>query len=284
MALVEVENLSFSYGPGLPAVVRNVSFALETGTVTGVVGESGAGKTTLALILAGIIPRAIPGELHGSVRLGGRDLSQVPVQDLARRVGLVLQNPFNQMTGIATTVFDEVAFGPQNLGWCEEVIRAKVDQALARLNISHLRDRNPLELSGGEQQRVAIASILVMEPELILLDEPTSQLDPVGTGHIFDIVSDLKAGRSTLVIIEHKVERLAEVCDRILLMSNGQLLDDGIPSAVLGRADIQTLGVRRLFYASVADVLRRLGYAQGELGTYSETLQALKEAARRARH
>ncbi len=284
MALVEVKNLSFSYGAGLPKVVKEVSFTIEPGTVTGIVGESGAGKSTLALILSGIIPRAIPGEFQGSVRLGGQELSQIPARDLARRVALVLQNPFNQMTGIATTVFDEIAFGPQNLAWPEERIRAKVDEALTRLKITHLRDRNPLELSGGEQQRVAIASILVMEPELVVLDEPTSQLDPAGTTHVFDIVTALKARRSTLVVIEHKVERLAEVCDRVLLMSGGQVVDDGSPAKVLGRADIRSLGVRRLFYAPVADALRRAGHPLGELGTYSETLDALKEATRHASH
>lgn len=288
-AFVEVASLSFRYAPGLPAALDGLSFTLPEGKVLGILGENGAGKSTLALALAGIIPKALGGEFSGKVTIAGEDISRRPLGELVGLTGLVLQNPFNQITGIASNVFDEIAFGPQNLGWPAETIRAEVERVIDKLRIRHLAARNPLGLSGGEQQRVAIASILVIKPKLLILDEPTSQLDPAGAENIFQLISELRSQGNTIILIEHKVEAMVEVCDQVIVLNKGRIAAQGRPADVLGRPEMPSLGVKRLGYALLSETLRQAGRnAEAEAMTsYKSTVAILRKvgsaAASRAR-
>ena len=281
--VLEARDVRFRYAPNLPWAVDGVNLQVFPGEVLGILGENGAGKSTLALVLAGIIPRLLGGEFQGRVMVDGRDMQEFSAGELAGLVGLVLQNPFNQMTGLAATVFDEVAFGPQNLGWPRQVILSEVEAVLDRLGIAHLRNRNPLSLSGGEQQRVAIASVLVMKPRLLILDEPTSQLDPAGTESIFALIGLLRKQGYTTVLIEHKVEAVAEVCDRVLLLRQGRVVLEGTPAEVLGDARVVEAGVRRLLYSELADTVRSFGYAwaAGRMTSYRDTVAVLRELTER---
>ncbi|MBO8127136.1 MAG: ABC transporter ATP-binding protein [Firmicutes bacterium] len=284
MAFLEVKNVSFQYTPSAPLVLDDLSFSLEKGTVLGVLGKSGAGKSTLALALAGLIPKAIPGVFRGSIVLGDKDLKDLGPGETAGIIGLVLQNPFNQITGIASDVYSEIAFGPQNLGWPEAKIRSKTDEIIEKLGISHLADRNPLGLSGGEQQRVAIASIMVMEPELLILDEPTSQLDPAGSETIFSLIAQLKAQGTSIILIEHKVEQIAEIADHVIVLAKGKKVLSGDPVSVLGEPIITEYGVKRLFYSELTELLKAKGHLKPEetITDFASCIRVLKEVAQSA--
>ncbi|MCL6580696.1 MAG: ATP-binding cassette domain-containing protein [Firmicutes bacterium] len=238
----------------------HVSLEVEAGEFVGVVGPSGAGKSTLAQATVGLVPHFYRGAVGGRVVVDGVDTLRSSVAELARRVGLVFQNPFTQVSGAKLTVFEEVALGLENLGVPRDEMRRRVEEALAALGIAHLRDRNPFALSGGEMQRLAIACIMALRPRIVVLDEPTSQLDPTGTAEVFAAVEALRKRGVTIVMVEQKVERLAEHADRVVLLERGRVVADGSPAEVFSRPDLESHGVRRPVYAEAA---RRLGVAPG---------------------
>lgn len=258
MAL-EVTGLTYRYPAGATPALREVSFHLRPGEFLGIVGQSGAGKSTLCAALAGLVPHFFGGQMEGRVLVDGLDTRQVPVADLTAEVGLVLQNPFTQLTGVKETVEGEVAFGLENRGVPRTEMRRMVAETLERLGLAPLRDRHPFTLSGGQMQRVALASVLVMRPRILVCDEPTSQLDPQGVREVMGLLADLHRGGTTIVLVEHRTSLLAEMATRVLLLADGQVLADGSPREVLGRPDLEHLGVRpplpARIYRDVRDLL-----------------------------
>lgn len=258
MAL-EVTGLTYRYPAGATPALREVSFHLRPGEFLGVVGRSGAGKSTLCAALAGLVPHFFGGQMEGRVLVDGLDTRQVPVADLTAEVGLVLQNPFTQLTGVKETVEGEVAFGLENRGVPRTEMRRMVAETLERLGLAPLRDRHPFTLSGGQMQRVALASVLVMRPRILVCDEPTSQLDPQGVREVMGLLADLHRGGTTIVLVEHRTSLLAEMATRVLLLADGSVLADGSPREVLGRPDLEHLGVRpplpARIYRDVRDLL-----------------------------
>lgn len=258
MAL-EVTGLTYRYPAGATPALREVSFHLRPGEFLGIVGCSGAGKSTLCAALAGLVPHFFGGQMEGRVLVDGLDTRQVPVADLTAEVGLVLQNPFTQLTGVKETVEGEVAFGLENRGVLRTEMRRMVAETLERLGLAPLRDRHPFTLSGGQMQRVALASVLVMRPRILVCDEPTSQLDPQGVRDVMGLLADLHRGGTTIVLVEHRTSLLAEMATRVLLLADGQVLADGSPREVLGRPDLEHLGVRpplpARIYRDVRDLL-----------------------------
>lgn len=241
---VEVTGLTYRYPAGATPSLREVSFTLRAGEFLGVVGRSGAGKSTLCAALAGLVPHFFAGSMEGRVLVNGLDTRTVPVADLTAEVGLVLQNPFTQLTGVKETVEGEVAFGLENRGIPRAEMRRRVAETLERLGLAALRDRHPFALSGGQMQRVALASVLAMRPRILVCDEPTSQLDPGGVREVTGLLADLHRGGTTIVLVEHRTSLLAELATRILLLADGRVLADGSPGEVLGRPDLERLGVR----------------------------------------
>lgn len=258
MAL-EVTGLTYRYPAGATPALREASFHLRPGEFLGIVGCSGAGKSTLCAALAGLVPHFFGGQMEGRVLVDGLDTRQVPVADLTAEVGLVLQNPFTQLTGVKETVEGEVAFGLENRGVPRTEMRRMVAETLERLGLAALRDRHPFTLSGGQMQRVALASVLVMRPRILVCDEPTSQLDPQGVRDVMGLLADLHRGGTTIVLVEHRTSLLAEMATRVLLLADGQVLADGSPREVLGRPDLEHLGVRpplpARIYRDVRDLL-----------------------------
>lgn len=258
MAL-EVTGLTYRYPAGATPALREVSFHLRPGEFLGIVGQSGAGKSTLCAALAGLVPHFFGGQMEGRVLVDGLDTRQVPVADLTAEVGLVLQNPFTQLTGVKETVEGEVAFGLENRGVPRTEMLRMVAETLERLGLAALRDRHPFTLSGGQMQRVALASVLVMRPRILVCDEPTSQLDPQGVRDVMGLLADLHRGGTTIVLVEHRTSLLAEMATRVLLLADGQVLADGSPREVLGRPDLEHLGVRpplpARIYRDVRDLL-----------------------------
>jgi energy-coupling factor transporter ATP-binding protein EcfA2 len=255
MAEIIVQNLKYRYPKTSKIVLDDVSFSVEKGEFIGVVGRNGSGKSTLLLALNGLVPNFFKGTFGGRIEIAELGLPDSDLSEVASKVGLIFQNPFTQMTGAKTTVFEEIAFGLENLGLPREEMMVRVDEIMRELDIIELREKSPFALSGGQMQRVAIAGVLAMQPDVILLDEPTSQLDPQGTRAIFEIVEKLKNKGLTIIMVEQKMEMIAEYSDRVLLMSDGKVVDFDKPERIFSRADLADFGLAAPVYTKVAQAL-----------------------------
>lgn len=276
MSLIEVKDLKYRYPGTTQLALDGVSFTVEKGEFIGIAGENGAGKSSLSQALLGLIPQFYKGAYGGSVTVCGMDARSTPVSELCRHVGLVFQNPFNQLSGAKDTVYDEVGYGLQNLGFPPEEIRARVESVLRCFGIWEYRDRNPFDLSGGQLQRVAICSVLAMKPDVLILDEPTSQLDPEGSEEVFHTVDELTKMGITIIMIEQKIEKLAGYCDRVLLMHQGRVVDYDTPRRIFSREDLYDLGVNPPAYTRFARA-NALVFEDGTLPvTHAETLERVK--------
>ena len=276
MSLIEVKDLKYRYPGTTELALDGVSFTVEKGEFIGIAGENGAGKSSLSQALLGLIPQFYKGAYGGSVTVCGMDARSTPVSELCRHVGLVFQNPFNQLSGAKDTVYDEVGYGLQNLGFPPEEIRTRVESVLRCFGIWEYRDRNPFDLSGGQLQRVAICSVLAMKPDVLILDEPTSQLDPEGSEEVFHTVDELTKMGITIIMIEQKIEKLAGYCDRVLLMHQGHVVDYDTPRRIFSRKDLYDLGVNPPAYTRFARA-NALAFEDGTLPvTHAETLELVK--------
>lgn len=276
MSLIEVKDLKYRYPGTTELALDGVSFTVEKGEFIGIAGENGAGKSSLSQALLGLIPQFYKGAYGGSVTVCGMDARSTPVSELCRHVGLVFQNPFNQLSGAKDTVYDEVGYGLQNLGFPPEEIRTRVESVLRCFGIWEYRDRNPFDLSGGQLQRVAICSVLAMNPDVLILDEPTSQLDPEGSEEVFHTVDELTKMGITIIMIEQKIEKLAGYCDRVLLMHQGHVVDYDTPRKIFSREDLYDLGVNPPAYTRFARA-NALVFEDGTLPvTHVETLELVK--------
>ncbi len=255
MAFIEVKGLKYKYPHTSKLVLDGIDFEADKGQFIGIIGENQAGKSTLCQAFAGLVPTMFRGAYGGKVIIDGVEASKVPIAVLCQKVGLVFQNPFNQLSGAKDTVFEEIAFGLQNLGIPREEIGKRVDKALKLLDIIKYKDRNPFDLSGGQIQRVAIASILAMEPEVLVLDEPTSQLDPQGSEDVFLVVEKLAKTGITIIMVEQKMEKLAAYCDKILLLHRGSQVAYDVPERIFSRDDLGELGVEPPVYTQVSKAL-----------------------------
>jgi energy-coupling factor transport system ATP-binding protein len=227
MKPAEIRNLSFSYvGEGRPVLTVS-DFDIEDGEVALVVGKSGGGKSTLVNCINGVIPHVFKGNEPDAVVVYGRRVKETPLPQISTNVGTLLQDPETQVLNY--TVEEEIAFGPENLCLPPDEIRVRVEEAMQTTDIMDLRERETYLLSGGELQRVALAAVLSMRPKLLIMDEPTSNIDPEGTARVFDTLTKLKGG-STLLIVEHKLERALPFVDRVILVDEGKLVFD-IPKA-----------------------------------------------------
>lgn len=265
MALVSVKNLTYQYPITDHPALRDINLEIEEGEFLAVVGPNGAGKSSLCYTLAGFIPHFFRGELSGEVWLGDLETSRSALNEWVLNVGLAFQNPFNQISGSKFTVFEEIAFGLENLGVPRQEMRARVEEALELTGISHLADRSPYALSGGQQQRVALTSILVMQPRLLVLDEPTSQLDPIGTRQVFKVVKEMSDQGMTVVLAEHKIEWIAEFADRVIALQDGKILHSGPPRQVLTSEQLRkgNFGLSR--YTKAARAAREQGLWPADL-------------------
>lgn len=255
MAFIEVKGLKYKYPHTSKLVLDGIDFEADKGQFIGIIGENQAGKSTLCQAFAGLVPTMFRGAYGGKVIIDGAEASKVPIAVLCQKVGLVFQNPFNQLSGAKDTVFEEIAFGLQNLGIPRDEIGKRVDKALKLLDIIKYKDRNPFDLSGGQIQRVAIASILAMEPEVLVLDEPTSQLDPQGSEDVFLVVEKLAKTGITIIMVEQKMEKLAAYCDKILLLHRGVQVAYDVPERIFSRDDLRELGVEPPVYTQVSKAL-----------------------------
>ena len=214
-------------------ILKNINLDIKKGEFWAVIGKNGSGKTTLCNVLRRFIPDFYKGELKGKITLEGKELKDYSAKEIVQKVGFVFQNPFTQISGVKETVFEEIAFGLENLALDAEYIRKRVEETLKLLHIEELKDKNPYELSGGQGQKVALASIIAMDPEIMVIDEPTSQLDPKGTEEIFEIIDILKKEGKTIILVEHKLELIAEYAEKVMVLDEGEMILSGNTEDVL---------------------------------------------------
>lgn len=242
MSLIEMNHVTYQYPLDPEPIIKDVSLTIEKGQVYGLVGSNQSGKTTLCNILRGFIPEMFLGKLTGDVTYQGKPVISYNIGALAAEMGYSSQNPFTQISGVKDTVAEEIAYGMENIGTDPEVMQRKVKELIQLFRLEALQDKNPYELSGGQKQRVALASIVALDPQVVILDEPTSQLDPESTEAIFQIIAMLKEQGKTIIVVEHKVDLLAEYCDEIILLDQGSVVKNGSAQTVLSDPEILNYG------------------------------------------
>ena len=233
MGYFKLENVSYQYPLENRKVLKNINLDIKKGEFWAVIGKNGSGKTTLCSILRRFVPDFYKGELTGKITLEGKELKEYSQKEIVQKIGFVFQNPFTQISGVKDTVFEEIAYGLENLGLDKEEIISRIEKILKLLEIEKLRDRNPYDLSGGQKQRVALASIIAMNPDILVIDEPTSQLDPKGTEDIFKIINLMANEGKTIILVEHKLELIAEYAQNILVLDEGEIILSGKAEEVL---------------------------------------------------
>jgi len=236
---VVFEGVGYAYEESPREAVSDINLRIDGGEWVGVTGPTNAGKSTLCLLAMGLAPHFFGGRLRGKVTVLGAESRAVKVIERSSDVGLLFQNPFTQISGARERVDEEVGFGPECHGMSSSEIEERVEEAMGLAGISALAARHPLDLSGGQLQRLALAGLLAMRPKVLLLDEPTSQLDPAGTAAIFEVLSGLHQRGITIVMVEHRLETVCELCPRIVAMVTGRIIADGTPDDVFNREAVQ---------------------------------------------
>lgn len=272
MEVIRMNNLSYRYPTAEEYCLKNVSFSIQEGELCAIAGSNGCGKTTIGNIIRGLIPSFHGGEIEGTLEILGKSSKEISADEKAKRIGFVFQNPFTQNSGIKETVFEEIAFGLENTGVGREEIITRVMDIIEMLKIESFMYKHPLELSGGYRQRVALASIIVQNPEIMVIDEPTSQLDPKGTEEVFEIIKLLNRQKKTIVLVEHKMELVAEYADHIIYLNEGTVLLDGTAEDVLAN---EILYKKNLEMPQVA----RLGFQARERGLMIEKVPITMDGA-----
>ena len=240
--VMECKNVTYSYPLTEAPALRDINVGIEKGKFYGVIGENGSGKTSFCALLRGFIPSFYKGNLQGDVMVDGIKL-QDHEEDLSKKIGYVFQNPFTQISGVKDTVFEEVAYGLENFGVPVEEIEKRVIDVMKLTDIEALAEKNPFDLSGGQMQRVALASVIILEPDILIIDEPTSQLDPEGTESVFKIIKALKDRQKTIILVEHKIDLIAEYADEVIVFKEGTIIAKGDKQEILSDVSLLEKGV-----------------------------------------
>jgi energy-coupling factor transporter ATP-binding protein EcfA2 len=259
MAIVNLQNVTYKYPLTDSPALKNINMQVQEGEFLAIIGPNGAGKSTLCYTISGFIPHFFKGELQGIIEVAGVNSQDSPLSEWVLNVGLAFQNPFNQMSGAKYTVYEEIAFGLENMGIHPDEMKTRVEAAMSLTGITQLAMRSPYSLSGGQQQRVALTSILVMQPKVLVLDEPTSQLDPIGTREVFGVIREMSKRGMTVILVEHKVEWIASFADRIIALNGGEILLEGKPADVLTAPELAMKGFGLSRYTQTAQVAAEMG-------------------------
>jgi energy-coupling factor transporter ATP-binding protein EcfA2 len=281
--IIAARDLGFQYAGSTSKALEDINIVIRRGEFLLLTGPSGCGKTTLCRCLNGLIPNFHPGEMSGELLVDGVSTAAETTSELSRRVGYVFQNPENQL--FALTVEKDVAFGPENLGLTREEIRDRVDWAMDAAGTVALKDLAPYELSGGQQQRVALAGVLAMKPSVIVLDEPTSFLDPRTAEEIMGAVDDLRRENGiTVIVVEHRLDLVGRYAERIVVMDHGKIVADGKVEDVLDAEfdRLSGLGIGLPKVSLLWSLLRRDGLVSERVPTHVES--AVKMLSERFRN
>jgi energy-coupling factor transport system ATP-binding protein len=277
MPLIRVEQLSFKYSGSKEYSLKNIELKVKKGEFLGILGASGSGKSTLCLTFNGIIPHSISGEFEGDVYVKGYNTKETSVAKLSTIVGLVLQNPDSQLFNM--TVEEEVAFGLENLGLDIEEIKKRIRWALRLAGLEGLENEFPPNLSGGQKQRLAIASVLAMKPEVLVLDEPTSQLDPLGKEQVLSLVTLLNKEQGiTIIMVEHNTDYILEFADKVIVLDKGEIILEGKPKQIFEEVDLlQNLGIRIPASVKIAYNLKKRGLLESSALNDRELVENIRK-------
>ena len=256
--IMECRNISYQYPLADEPVLKDINVKIEKGKVYGVIGQNGAGKTTFCAVLRGFAPSFYKGKLEGEVLLEGKNIIEYG-GEISTRIGYVFQNPFTQISGVKDTAYEEVCYGLENFGVPVDEIDRRVMEVMKTTNIESLALRNPFQISGGQMQRVALASVIVLEPDVLIIDEPTSQLDPDGTESVFEVIKAMKQKHKTIILVEHKIDLIAEYADEVLAFKDGRIIANGPAKEVLSDMSLLEEGVNLPQLAMLGAKLRERG-------------------------
>lgn len=270
--VVKIEDVSFRYAGATAPALKDVSLAVRRGEIMLLIGPTGAGKSTLYMCLNGLIPHAVRGRMTGRVVVCGRETATTSVPELAQRIGFVFQDPDQQLFSLS--VEDELAFGPENLGLPRAEIAHRIDNAQRAVRLGDILDREPARLSGGQKQSVAIGSVLAMLPDVLVMDEPTSSLDPENTQKVLQLIQELNEGLGkTILIAEHKIDAVAPLADRVVVLHEGSMLLEGEPENVLTNvASLHRAGITAPTATEFCYALKKRGLDVGKLPTSIDEL------------
>ncbi len=264
MSKIEMINLSYSYPGTEKQILADINVTIEEGEFIMLTGPSGCGKTTLCRCLNGLIPHFYGGELKGEVNVCDLSVKSNPMSELSQHVGYVFQNPDNQL--FALTVEKDVAFGLENLALPRNEIKNSIDWAMKIVGISDLRNSSPNELSGGQKQLVAIACVLAMRPRILIMDEPTSNLDPMAAKSMFDIIKSLNEEFGiTVILVEHRLDLLSTYVNRVIVMDKGRIRIDGSPKSVLSSLESQIIGIGIPKVIRLQQEIKNEGFDMGDV-------------------
>ena len=276
--VLEVKDLKFKYRDAKKRVLNGLNFQVKKGEFLCIIGQNGSGKSTLCNALVGLIPYYFAGKLKGQVLVDGIDTQESTIAELSSKIGLVFQNPFNQLSYTAGSVAEELAYGLGNKGVPREKMVKKVEYVAKLMRIDHIIHKNPLELSGGQVQRVAFGSTFIMEPGILVLDECTTQLDPLGSEEIFDIVNELNKNGVTVIMVDHDMERVARCADRILVLDSGEQVALDTPQNIFGNPDVMAHHIGAPDYVAITRELKERGLYDGPVKVIEEdTIELVRE-------
>ena len=276
--VLEVKDLKFKYRDAKKRVLNGLNFQVKKGEFLCIIGQNGSGKSTLCNALVGLIPYYFAGKLRGQVLVDGIDTQESTIAELSSKIGLVFQNPFNQLSYTAGSVAEELAYGLGNKGVPREKMVKKVEYVAKLMRIDHIIHKNPLELSGGQVQRVAFGSTFIMEPGILVLDECTTQLDPLGSEEIFDIVKELNKNGVTVIMVDHDMERVARCADRILVLDSGEQVALDTPQNIFGNPDVMAHHIGAPDYVAITRELKERGLYDGPVKVIEEdTIELVRE-------
>lgn len=276
--VIQVDHVTYSYPLAKEPALKQLNVGIERGKFYGVIGENGAGKTSFCALLRGFIPEFYKGNMEGKVLVEGKAISEYG-GNIASKIGYVFQNPFTQISGVKDTVFEEVAYGLENMGVPVEEIEKRVVDVMRMTDIEALAEKNPFDLSGGQMQRVALASVIVLEPDILVIDEPTSQLDPEGTESVFAIIKALKERRKTIIFVEHKIDLIAEYADEVLVFKDGEIIASGDKQKILSDMSLAEKDVALPQVAILGNKLKQMGLPITEIPvTEKEAVEIIRKA------
>ena len=261
--MIEIRDFSFRYREGREPAVRDVSLSIPDGCFVGVTGPAGSGKSTLTYAVNGIIPHCYPGDFYGSVTVDGLDTVEASLTDVSRLVGSVCQDIDSQM--VNAVVEDEILYGLENFAVPRDEIPARVDEALSSMGIADLRDRTIDSLSGGQKQKVAVASVIALKPRVLVLDEPTAELDPASSVAVFELLARYaREHGTTVIVVEQKIALLSDYADLLVIVDDGAIRYAGAPDEVLAHSEeLLALGVNCPRSTTLMNALARRGLYDG---------------------
>jgi energy-coupling factor transporter ATP-binding protein EcfA2 len=277
MSLIKFQNFHFRYKGNEDYALNNINLEIKPNRFILLAGETGSGKTSLIRCLNGLIPQFYAGFYKGYVEISGKNTNETTISELSNDVGIVFQNPENQL--IAMNVEHEIAFGLENLGVSKEKIEEKIKDAVEMTEIETILDKAPFEISGGEQQRVAIASILALEPRVIVLDEPTANLDPLFARKILNLLKKIQIEKKiTIIISEHRMDLILPLVDEIILMREGEVLDHGAKDSIINSNTFENLNINKPKIYSIFNELKNRNQFQYDIPvSIQEAISILKK-------